>query len=602
MATGSLPNGFRAEEIVRGVRYQDLDRRQQYFDCTQHDMKKYDFDGRTVRTGPATQQPLLTSEAAPYFVPLRQRRPSHPVRIGKAIVNAFTNLLFSDGRWPHILCQGDQDTQDFAEALAEEEELEVRMIEARSLGGSVGSVGLSWCFDKGKPRVEIHNTKNLYVAEWEDRRQLIPGYVCEVYLFPRSEWNAERQRFETRLYYQRHDWTPDREVGYEPALYRMNEEPVWIEDPEQTVDHNFGFVPFVWVQNLPHVEPEGLPDYHGEYESMDSLDIIASILLRGTSLNLDPTLILKMNPTILGKAGIRKGSDMSLAVGEGGDAKYLELTGTSVEAGIKVFELSRASILESTECVIPDPDEVAAAGTSSVAIKAIYQRMLGKSGIHRKQYGKAILQLKEQQLKVARATMGTSITITSPGVEGGEETSEEAVNHIDLPKKVEKKPKTDENGVETGEFDVEEKDRDPGKGERLKLSWGEWFPLTPTDRSQAITAASTASGGKPIVSQQTAVEVAAAVFDRDPNQEWARLSTQQQADEKKEADKQADMFQNAGIGGPAGGGGGNPFAKKGGTPKPSGGTALKPAKGPPGPNRAGGNMLAGPPTQKAPPK
>jgi len=579
------PNQFKAQALVKSERFLDLDRRQQYFDCTQHDWKRYDFNGRPVRPGPISVQPLITTEVAPFYVSLYQRRPSSPVRMGKIIVDAFTNMLFGEDRWPRFLCQGDEDTQDYAEALAKEENLRIKMIEVRNLGGAVGSVGMSWCFKDGKPRVDVHNTKNLYVHEWKDRAALVPAHVSEVYLYPVDEYDAAKGKVVRKQYWYRHDWDEEDEIGFQPVEYKINEEPDWKEDPEASANHDFGFCPFIWIQNTPHKDPDGVPDYNGQYESMDTLDVIASVLARGTTLNLDPTLILNMDPNITAKTGVKKGSDQAIVVGEGGDAKYLELAGTGVTAGISVFQLKRRTILEATQCVVPDPEEVAASGTSSVAIKAIYQPMLGMSAVHREQYGAGMKRLLEQQLEVARDRHGTSVSITSPAdPENGksEETTEDAIQMIDLPPKVKDTPKTDDDGnpetndkgIPTGAVDTEEQDRVPGEGEILELGWGEWFPMTPQDRQLAVQALQLAAGaGKAVLSQQTAVEEAAVIFNRNPNEEWSRIQTAQKADD----DKQAEMLKSAGGPMAPGVGGGMKLDPKtgkmvpAGSPKPPGG-------------------------------
>lgn len=599
-----LPTKFKAQALIKGERYQDLDRRQTYFDCTQHDWKRYDFDGRFCRPGPVTQQPLLTSEVAPFFVPLRQRRPASPVRMGKIVVDAFTNILFGEERWPRFLCQGDDDTQDYAGALEKAAGLLLKMIEARNLGGAVGTVGLSWCFRDGKPRVEVHNAKNLYVHSWVDRDDLIPETVSEVYLYPVDEYDAEKGKMVRNQYWYRHDWTPEREIAYLPVKLKGNEEPIFVEDLENSTDHGFGECPFVWVQNVPANAIDGRPDYDGQYEAMDTLDVIASVLARGTALNLDPTLVLKMNPEILKRTGVKKGSDQAIAVGESGDAKYLELAGTGVEAGIKVFQLKRMSILEASQCVVPDPNEVAASGTSSVAIKAIYQPMLGRGAVLREQYGKAMKRILEGMLRVARKTAGTTIPVTSVDPETGEETVEEAVQVIDLPPRVreipKKKPKPpspfggppeppapedeedEDQDPDADKPDVETTERVPGEGEYVDLSWGEWFPLTPQDRNQAVQALQLASGGKAVLSQQTSVEEAAVIFNRNPAEEWSRLQAAQQDDQAREA----LMFPPAG--------GGVALDPKTGEMKPAGSPNPQPPGVSPTPKPGFGNPFAKP--------
>ena len=59
-----------AISIVESARYKALDFRQSYGDSTNHDWKKFDFDGRVINAGPVQQQPFM-SEQASHYVPLR---------------------------------------------------------------------------------------------------------------------------------------------------------------------------------------------------------------------------------------------------------------------------------------------------------------------------------------------------------------------------------------------------------------------------------------------------------------------------------------------------------------------------------------------------
>ncbi len=381
---------------VSSERYADMDRRQSYFECTQHDYKRYDFDGRLRRPGPPTSQPLLTPEVASWYVPLAARRPSSPYRLARVIVEAFTTLIFGDGRWPSILVPGDDDMRAFCEALVKATQLPLKMVHARNLGGSMGSVGLSWCFKQGLPRVDVHNAKNIAIVEWADRDALKPGYVVEAYAYPREEWDPAKRRVVKQLMWWRRDWTPDADLVYKEVPYEHGKEPQWEVDEAASVEHGDGVPHFVWVQNLPSDDIDGVPDYDGLYESFDVIDILLSTIARGAILNLDPTMVLKMDPDVVSRFGIKKGSDNALKVGTDGDAHYMELNGAGIEAGIKLFEAKRRSALEVAQCVIPDPNELAASGMSSVAMKVVYAPMLQKGGQLRDTYGPAVCELLEQ--------------------------------------------------------------------------------------------------------------------------------------------------------------------------------------------------------------
>jgi hypothetical protein len=581
------PSEFRATSVLSSPRYKELDRRQSYFECTQHDHKEYDFDGRYISLpGPGALAgiPLLNRSVAPFYVPLRGRRPSAPYRLPRVIVNAFTALVFGAQRFPDLHVEGDEDTQDFDTQLVKSANLSAKMIRARNLGGSVGTVGLSWCYDrKGRPRVGVHNGKYLYVHEWDDREELIPAHVTEVYLTSRDEWDGTKGKFVRNWYWHRRDWNENEDILFFDELYRKGQEPNWRPDAENSVEHQDGFCHFSWIQNMPSDEIDGTPDYEGIYEKFDMMDILLSVITKGAVLNLDPTLVLKMDRDIVGTMGVKKGSDNSLIVGEEGAAEYLELTGQSLEAGVNLFNEMRRGALETAQAVILDPSEPTGPDVSSVAQRQKYSPMIAKAEIFREQYGGGMKRILEQMTEVARAKAGKKIIVFVKN-DVGELVPTETVLYVALPPKVTKVPQVGEDGApvtdEEGKpaHDVQQTERLPGPGGELELQWPPYFPPTPADQQAAVTAASTATGGKPVISQQTAVEQVANVFGVEPTEEWDRVQ-KMNSDDQAQASAQAAAFAGDGAGGKVGsekepppgappsfGGSKPPF---GGTPKPA---------------------------------
>lgn len=535
-------NGFRGRTILDSERYRDLDRRQSYYDCTQHDHKRFDFDGRIVSTGQGATQPLLSGEKASWYVPLKMRRPASPYRLGKIVVDSFTNLLFGEQRFPAFRVDGDEDTQDFIQAIVKASSLPVKMIRARGLGGAMGTVGLSWCFLNGKPRIEVHNSKNLFVHAWEDREQLIPEHVSEVYLFHKDEWDGQKKRFVRNFYWYRRDWTQNADILFKEVLYRPGQDPYWEPLMDRSVEHNDKLAHFVWIQNLPTDQEDGAPDYDGLFESFDMIDLIYSVITRGAVLNLDPTLKLKMDIDLVQRMGVKKGSDNALVVGEQGDAEYMEMSGTSIEAGLKLFDSMRRAALETAQCIVPDPSEVAAEGVSSVAIKAMFAPMLGKADILREQYGGGMVRILDPIVVVSRKASDSRIIVYDK-----EGNSEEGQLFIDLPKKVDKEPILDADGKPTGETKITRTDRMPGEGGDIDPRWPQYFPPTPDDQAKVATTLQLATGGKPFLSKQSAVEGFAAAFGIQPDEEWDRVQAQHDDEEQKTADMFADA--DGGMGG-----------------------------------------------------
>lgn len=531
-AETTMDPSFRGQSVLWGDRYAQLDRCESYYACAQHDLKTWDFDGRPWN--PRSVQPLIGAERSGIYIPLNMRRPSSTYRIGRIIVNAFTSMIFGEQKFPAVKVLGDMESEDFARTVAQEGRLPIKVAQARTLGGAMGTVGMSWCYVKGKPRFEVHNAKNLYVHSWEDRIALIPRHVTEVSQFYKVQWNGKE--FARVYYWARRDWTSDADIMFRDVPVVQGQEPQWIQDEERSVLHEDGRIHFEWIQNLPSEAVDGFSDYEGLFENMDAIDVLMSIVYRGAALNLDPTLKIKMDPEMIGTMGIRKGSDQAIIVGESGDAEYLELGGSSLEVGLKIIEMKRKALLEAAQCIIPDPNDIAAQGTSSVALKMMYAPMIAKCDGIREQYGTAIERLLEIPLVVAQKMSSKRVIIMN---DAGEK--EEAVYAVKLPMRMESKmvPELDPVTGKTINKEVTTPvQRTPGKGDDVVLQWPPYFAPTPDDQSKAATTLQIATGGKAFFSTKTATEIAAAAFGVDPSEEVKRVEGQSST----EAAAQGTMF------------------------------------------------------------
>lgn len=501
-----------ARSILESARYAELDRKQSFYECTQHDTKAYDFEGRVLSQagGYSATQPLLSNAVAPFYVPLSQRRPSSPYRLARAIVHAFTDMVFGQQRFPSVTVQDDVETQAFLNAIIKASKLPAKMLRARNIGGACGSVGISWCFVDGMPRIEVHNPKRCWVHAWKDREQLIPSHVTEVFLLEKDVFDPATRAYVRQWVWCRRDWTEQADLVYQEVPFERKAEPTWVIDAERSVPHGEGSCHFVWVQNTVSDEVDGDPDYHGQYEMFDAVDLTFSTITRGTTLNLDPTLILRMDPEMIARSGVRKGSDNALTVGETGDAHYMEMSGSGINAGIAVLKEQRKLTLEAVQCVIPEPEQIAAAGTSSVALKMAYAPMLARCDEFRETYGDGVLRLLKAMLDAARRYTDASL---AQGV----------LPRFDLPHRQETRPVLDAVGEPTGELETVYLPQTPGAGKDIELVWGPYFTLTEQDKQASVSTMQTANGMRPLISQQSAVEAFAALLGKDPSQEWNRL-------------------------------------------------------------------------------
>lgn len=526
---------FSAIGIYESARFKMLDWRERFYKCTQHDHKIYDFDGRMTKAGEwwGTQD-FIGASLPNTYVPMVQRRPSVPYRLGRIVVNRFTSLLFGRGRWPKIDAVGDTDAEDYANALIKAMDLPAVMIRARGLGGSCGTVGLSWKIIGGNPRVSVHSGKFLHVFEWADREDGIPAHVMQLYKTERDVFDHDKKKQVRKTFWVRRDWTESADIVFEEVEVRTNAEPEWVI---ASIDqHDDGFAHFIWIENLPEEDDltiDGQPDYEGVYDPMNHVDILNSAVMKGGTNTVEPTLILKMEQDEV--EVVRRGSDTAIVVGPNGDARYLVIDGASLEAGGKLIDRQAQQILDVVSCVIPDPDKLAAAGMSSIAIKAIYQPMLDKCDVMRTQYGRAIVRLVSLVMSVVRSRV--SVVVVD---ENGEEQPVE--EFLNLPPRIVEEEEIGPDGAPTGEMRMSSVERTPGTSENFELVWPPYFPVTDADRQSRVASISTAAGAKPILSQHTAVEQMAAIYEVDPVQEWQRVVDQTAAD----AQMQAGMFPSFG--------------------------------------------------------
>lgn len=525
---GSGAHGFWDSE-----RGKVLARSYSYFACSQHDQKKYNFDGLILRAGGSVTQPLIGQQAPSFYVPLSERRPSSPYRLARVMVTSFTSMLLGDHRFPELRVPGDATTQDFVEGIKEASGLAVHFNRMRNLGGATGTAFMSWSYLDGRPRLKAHNAMNVTVHSWEDRSEFVPRHASECFLYEKEEWDPGRKRLVKVPYWYRRDWTPDADITFLPCRHRAGKDPVFVPDDTRSYLHNDGIAHLVCGQNLPCDDVDGEPDYEGLFDNFDTLDVMLSILARGAILNLDPTLKLKMDPDLVNRMGVKKGSDNAIVTGEEGDAEYMELDGSSLEAGTNLFNKKRALTLETGQCVIPDPDKIAAGATSYVSQKLMYKPMLERTDVLRGQYGGVMKRLLEPMVAIARHRCGRAWVYLN----GEDQPPVEVDVVLELPPKA--VVDNDGKGAD-GKPKTKMVPREPGDGKVVSVEWPkEYFLPTPADQQSSITTLTTAAGtGVAILSKKTATTLAAEVFGKDGDDEWAQLQEEQGQD----LDKHMGMF------------------------------------------------------------
>lgn len=522
-----------AAQMLHWECYQRCDRLEKYFEGTQYDDKPYDWDGslRSISGIVGVPIPAIAGRVPS----MSSRRPGAVYRLGKIMVQRYTALIFGeDGEkgFPAVSCEEDPDSEDFVQAIAEAAELGDVFAEARDAAGIRGTAVLSYAWIDGEPRVEVHNRKQITVLEWLDESRDLPQVVVKIWptkvpaigvggvLIEQAGWMA-REWSGPRTQPIAPNAPPGSVAVVEPGadrIYRyVPEAPMakarWeLTAPPVALDD----CPVVWWRNEKREGHDGRGDYEGQEGMLDQLNQALCATAGGTIRNADPTLVLGLDPTANNGEPVRKGGYNAIYAGPHG-ADYLEISGTSTEAGLKTTDKLKAFVLEDGDVTLLDPEKMAGLAQSGEALRRLLFPMVKRAQKLRRQAASAIVRVLAGLLRQAQ-----QLAATKPGVTFG------------LPPRVEKT--TTAGGVEQI---VSETPRVPGKGKRLTVAWAQMFPPSATDRLQEVQTTQAANGGKPVISMRTGVEVSAPLFDvTDVDQEVADVLDA----EEKMADAMAGSF------------------------------------------------------------
>jgi len=499
-------------------RFHDLDRLESYFRKRQDEHKRYDWDGHLMGYG--DQADIKPG----WYVPYKLRKPAARYDLAAVIVTRFTALLFGSDRFPELRVEGDEDAEDYIKALCEASRLPAKLIEGRNLGGAEGTSGYSFAFVNGVPRIEVHNAKHCTVTRWEDSAEHVVGSVIKAYAYPRVVYEGGKAK--TKVFYYARVWDEVSDTVWSAIPKDLAESPQWWRAPSVRTDHGLGFTPFYWVQNTPDsLDPygDGGSDYEGLCDQFDELNQLLSAVSKGTKSNVDPTLVIHDDP-VNNTGSIRKGSEN--AIYSKGGAAYLEIKGEAVRATIELLERLRAYILDAASVVLPDPEKLSGAAQSAQALRILFSPMLAQADILREQYGEhAVKPMLIGMLRAARV-IAARPPIPAPPLPDG--TASELQPAVILPPRI-------VEGVPT--------ERTPGTSEALTLNWNPYFSPTWVDIQAASVAATTANGGKPVVSQRTTVQALQSL--------WGVTDVDAEMDElHEESEKAIEQAQRAMAEGP----------------------------------------------------
>ncbi len=324
------------------------------------------------------------------YIPLRKRKPSVRYPLCRIVVEDSVSLLFSEGHFPTIDCP-DRITQNSLASIVRDSRLNLVMTEA-AIRGSIGSVAILMRVLSGRIFFQVLDTIYL-TPTWSPREPDTLQTVTERYKVSAAQLSGNGYEITDAQgdYWFQRTWDSDTETWYVPSPTTIGY-PGQI-DTDRTVHHGLGFVPVVWIRNLPGYSSTGDPNdgtcsFRPAVETQIEIDYQLSQAGRGLKYSSDPTLLLK--EPVGSDNEIVKGAGNALVVGENGDARLLEISGSAAAAVIDYVRTLRKLALESIHGNRASPERLTTA-QSGRALELMNQGLIWLADNLRITYGEVAL-------------------------------------------------------------------------------------------------------------------------------------------------------------------------------------------------------------------
>ncbi len=316
------------------------------------------------------------------YIPLRRRRPSVRYSLARVVVEDSVALLFSEGHFP-VVGSPDDDVRSALAAVARDSKLNQIMTEA-AIRGSIGSVCVLLRILRGRVFLDVLDATWL-IPTWDPAEPDTLVSVVERYKVPGADLLAagyDNVEPSTQYWFQR-PWDCDEETWYLPQQAGIPGE--MVADPDRSVQHGLGFVPLVWIRNLPGgIAPDGACTFRAAVETGIEIDYQLSQAGRGLKYSSDPTLLIKEPAGFDGE--LVRSAGNALVVSEKGDARLLEIGGTAAGAVLDYVRMLRELALESVHGNRSDASRVSAPA-SGRALEMMNQGLIWLADNLRVSYG-----------------------------------------------------------------------------------------------------------------------------------------------------------------------------------------------------------------------
>lgn len=325
------------------------------------------------------------------YVPLRNRRPSVRYALCRLVVDDSVSMLFSEGHFPEIDVENET-TKESLERIVKEIGLNEVMIDAATRG-SVGSVAILFRVINGRVFLEPMDTEYL-TPTWNPEApdtllKVTERYKVKGKALQDAGYTIKPDMLKADHWFMR-EWDENAETWFVPQLVSDDDNPPVI-DKERTITHKLGFVPMVWVRNLPGGDKiDGACTYPPEaIDANIEIDYLLSQGGRGLKYSADPTLLIK-EPAVGNDGSMVRGAGNAIVVSADGDAKMLEINGTATAALMDYVRMVRELALESAHGNRANADKISAA-QSGRAMELMNQALVWLADKLRISYGEGAL-------------------------------------------------------------------------------------------------------------------------------------------------------------------------------------------------------------------
>lgn len=357
------------------------------------------------------------------YIPISKRRPSVRYNLSRIIVNDSVSMLFDEGHFPTPQTD-DEETTKALQSIVKDARLNDVMIDA-AMRGSVGSVAvlmrvlgnrvffapLSTCYLTPVWKADAPDVLESVTEQYKVRGDVLAAQGYDVVALYKTGVTVRQPPGCAKVdvnseaiacdFWFRRVWDASAEDWYLPWPVMSDKDVTPQVDDDRTVKHGFGFVPVVWVKNLPGGDDiDGACTFEAAIPSQVEIEYQLSQAGRGLKYTSDPLLMIKEPPG--GNGELIKGAN-ALVVSKDGDAKLLEIDGSAAKAVVEYARALRAFALESVGGNRADADKLSAA-QSGRAMELMNQALIWLASKLRASYGEgALLDLLNMALKAAQS-------------------------------------------------------------------------------------------------------------------------------------------------------------------------------------------------------